>query len=127
MLPSRFPNLRNLLIAGGVLSAVLAGGCKSSSPTVGTFEALTSNISDGDIWALNRPIQIVFNSAVDPASVGFASIIIRPTDQGGLSQPVTGTFELRADTSGRPNRMVVFTPSCPTNAGNTNGGLAPGG
>ncbi|MCP4094426.1 MAG: hypothetical protein GY747_13365 [Planctomycetes bacterium] len=127
MLPSRFPILRNLLIAGGVLSAVFAGGCKSSSPTVGTFEALTTNISDGDIWALNRPIQIVFNSAINPASIGFASIIIRPTDAGGLGQPVTGTFELTADTSGRANRMIVFTPSCPTNAGNTNGGLVPGG
>lgn len=127
MLSSRFPNLRNLLIAGGVLSAVLAGGCKSSSPTVGSFEALTTNISDGDIWSLNRPIQIVFNTAIDPASVGFGSVIIRPTDQGNLGAPVTGTFTLTADSSGRPNRMVVFTPACPTNADNDNGGLAPGG
>jgi|FLOH01.1.fsa_nt_gi hypothetical protein len=127
MHPSRFPHLCNLILAAAALCAVTAGGCKSTSPTLGTFEALTSNMSDGDIWSLNRPIQIVFSSAIDPASVGFGSVILRPTDSNNLGSPVTGTFALKADSVGNPNRVIVFTPSCPTNAANTNGGLIPGG
>jgi len=127
MLPSRFPNLRNLFLVSGVLCAAIAGGCKSTSPTIGTFEALTSNISDGDIWSLNRPIQIVFSSSIDPASVGFSSVILRPTDADNLGSPVTGTFTLKSDSVGNANRVIVFTPSCPTNAANDNGGLIPGG
>ena len=126
MLPSRFPNLRNLLLIGGVLCAAVAGGCKSTSPSAGTFEALTTNISNGDVWTLNRPIQLVFSNAIDPASIGFGSVIIRPTDQNNLGSPVTGTFDLQADGSGNPNRVIVFTPACPTNAANDNGGLVPG-
>jgi hypothetical protein len=126
MLPSRFTNLRNLLLIGGVLCATVAGGCKSTSPSAGTFEALTANISNGDVWTLNRPIQLVFSNAIDPDSVGFGSVIIRPTDSDNLGSPVTGTFELQADGSGNANRVIVFTPACPTNAANDNGGLVPG-
>ena len=127
MLPTRFPNFPTALCLGVLAAALLGGGCKTTSPTTGEFEALTSNLSSGDVWSLNRPIQLVFNNAVDPNSIGFGSVIIRPTDLDNLGSPVTGVFSLEEDSKGNANHVVVFTPSCPTNAANDNGGLVPGG
>ena len=114
-----------------VLSALvlfgLGTGCKSSAASATAFKALTSNVSDGDVWALNRPIQVVFNNAVDPASVGFDSVLIRPRTNSSGSRPVLGSFELKADTNGNPNRVLVFVPICPTDELGTTGGFQSGG
>lgn len=114
-----------LLLA--LAAAALPGlACKSSVATVGEFKALTSNLSDGDSWALNRPIQILFNNELDPSSVNFSSFVLRPIDPNNPN-PVIGSFELGPDTDGNPNRAIIFRPVCPTNATNDNGSFRPGG
>jgi len=118
----------SLLILAGLGSTLLGlSSCNSAKATSSaTFEVTESNLSDGDIWLLNRPIRIFFNNAVDVASVNFSSVTLRPTDAGNLANPVTGTFSLIADAEGKPNRGIEFVASCPDNLANDNGGLVPG-
>ncbi|MHC4824645.1 MAG: hypothetical protein ACYTEP_11610, partial [Planctomycetota bacterium] len=75
---------------------------------------------------MNRPIQIFFNNAVDPDSVSFGSVVMRPLDSANQGNPVTGTFTLIPDAEGNANFGIEFIPACPTNADNTNGGFVPG-
>ncbi len=125
MTPSRFPLSRSLVLLSALVVPVLVG-CKASAPAIGAFKVQTTNVSDGDSWFLNRPIKIFFNNAVDPNSVSFGSVILRPTDPSNSGNPVTGTFELIADADGNANFGIQFNPACPTNASNTNGGFVPG-
>ena len=117
-----------------LLPAILAGcgalllavpGCNTAKATSSaTFEVVSSNLTDGDTWLLNRPIRIFFNNAVEPNSVNFSSVTLRPLDPG--APPVTGTFTLIANDEGKADHGIEFVASCPTNAANDNGGLVPG-
>jgi len=66
-------------------------GCVPASSTAATggFSVVSVNILEGQTWALNRPIQIKFNHAVDFSSVSFQAVSFRSTDL--LGSPVTGT------------------------------------
>jgi len=90
----------------------------------GSFLAEGTNILEGMTWQLNRPIRLEFNHAVDPTSINFGSIQIRPQNPTSGSSPVTGSFELE---SGSGGRVIVFRPACPTNNENSNGAFMPGG
>ena len=100
------------------------GGAGSAGGGVGAFQALVVNMEEGAVWELNRPIRIEFNHALDPQSVNFGSVILRPVSSAVLGRPVTGSFELEAGSS---DRVLVFQPTCPTNAASDNGGFVPGG
>ncbi len=119
------PKTRLLLAL--LAAAFAAAGCKSASSAGGEFRALTSNLSGGDTWALNRPIQIVFNNEVDPLSVNFSSIILRARGSSAQGKPVSGSFSLGPDSTGNPGRVITFHPVCPTNAAQDNGSFLPGG
>jgi len=119
--------LSSRILTALAVAALAATACKSSAPATGEFQALTSNMSNGDIWALNRPIQLVFNNEIDPLSVNFSSVIIRASDPQSQGSPVAGSFTLGADSEGRPGRVITFLPVCPTNANNDNGSFRPGG
>lgn len=119
--------LQTRLLLALALALPVTAACKSSRPAVGEFQALTSNLSSGDTWALNRPIQLVFNNEVDPLSVNFSSIILRARGSGAQSQPVAGTFVLGTDSQGNPGRTITFLPVCPTNDAQDNGSFLPGG
>lgn len=121
------PVSRFLTAAALSAAALLPVSCDSDSATAGPLEVLTTNISNGDTWALNRPIVIYFNNALDPASVSFSSVQIRPNDPIIAGQPVTGSFELIPDARGNADHGLLFRPACPTNPTFTNGGLVPGG
>ena len=62
-------NLSPRVFLFSALAAFSGWGCFGSSPadpatqsaTKGPFEALSANMSDGDIWALNRPLRFFFN------------------------------------------------------------------
>ncbi|MDA0666633.1 MAG: hypothetical protein O3A50_02500 [Planctomycetota bacterium] len=118
--------LRSAFVIGATLLPLFVVGCKSSEASIGRFEVLTSNVSTGDTWLLNRPIQLFFNNAIDPNSVNFASVILRPTDQANSGNPVTGTFDLITDAEGNKNFGIQFNPACPDNVDNSNGGFIPG-
>ena len=90
----------------------------------GIFAALGANVQPGATWQMNRPIRIEFNHPVDPDSIGFGTIQIRPIEALFAGNPVTGTFELEANSA---NRVVIFRPSCPTDDALSNGGFLPGG
>ena len=101
-----------------------ADGGTNASNYSGNFEFVSANISDGDVWELNRPIVLTFNHPVDPSSMGFGSIRLRALDSAVVGNPVTGSFEILAGTQGV---AVAFRPSCPTNFDNSNGAFVPGG
>lgn len=124
-------SIRSLALVAALLGAAALPSCFGSSSLssgqaafVGAFKVESINLADGDIWALNRPIVINFNHPVDPASVGFTSIIIRPVSPGVQGHPVTGSFEILAGSGGK---TVVFRPACPTNSTFDNGAFVPGG
>lgn len=121
-----------LLLAAGIL-----GGCKGSGSSSvggldngnpynpsGEFTVLGMNILEGQVWELNRPIRIEFNHPLDPSSISFGSIQIRPLDPQYSGSPVTGTFEVA---TGQDGRILIFRPTCPTNATNSDGAFQPGG
>ncbi|MBC8327527.1 MAG: hypothetical protein H8E31_02160 [Planctomycetes bacterium] len=130
---TRFPHAPYLkpLAAAFLAAAALAscsGGGNSLSPgeaaNAGAFQVQSINMNEGDVWALNRPIVLTFNHPVDPSSLSFTAIIIRPLDPPVQGRPVTGSFTLRP---GAGDRVVVFQPACPTDLNNTNGAFVPGG
>ena len=122
LLPALFRGSALLLSALG--AAGCSGGGSDDGGGVGQFKALNTNVEDGVAWELNRPIRIEFNHRLDPASVSFGSVLIRPLDNAILGHPVTGSFELEP---GSGDRVLIFRPSCPTNQDNDNGGFVPGG
>ncbi|HBF22792.1 MAG TPA: hypothetical protein DDW23_03145 [Planctomycetes bacterium] len=107
-------------IGGSDASSSQVGGEAGSGP----FLALDINISDGDVWEINRLIRIEFNRAVDPDSISFSSILIQPQSSEIQGVPVTGQFEIEAGSEGK---VVLFQPSCPTSETHDNGALIPGG
>ncbi|HEX9794122.1 MAG TPA: hypothetical protein VGC54_09095, partial [Planctomycetota bacterium] len=116
-----------LALAGAAaLPACFSSGASTKKivANAGPFKAVSTNVSNNDVWALNRPIIISFNQPVDPASVGFGSVILRPVSAAVQGQPVTGRFQMVA---GSGNRAIVFLPACPTDANNSNGAFRPGG
>lgn len=127
----RLPN--SLFLIGGL--AGLVAGCGSSGSFVlnangdpvnagGSFIVEGSNVLDGTVWQLNRPIRLTFNHRIDSSSLNFGSIQIRALDQQTVSAPITGSFEIEAGSQGR---SVLFRPTCPTNDLLTDGAFRPGG
>jgi hypothetical protein len=92
----------------------------SGGSSTGEFTAVSVNILEGETWALNRPIQIKFNHAVDFSSVSLQSVSFRSTDL--LGSPVTGQFELDPV----DDTILIFNPACPTNEAQDNGAFVPG-
>ncbi len=119
-----------------ILTAGLLQACKGGSTSVGgngngepfnptgQFAVQGINVQEGQVWELNRPIRIEFNHPVDPLSINFSTLQIRAMDVGAIGHPVTGTFELAPD---EDDRVVIFRPTCPTDAANENGAFLPGG
>ena len=122
------PALRVLILATAALAlaACSGGGSLSSSEaaTAGNFRVEGINVQQGAIWQLNRAIKLEFNHPVDPQSVGFGAIVIRPKGGSGVTAPVTGQFFMEP---GSRDKIVVFQPNCPTNEENDNGAFLPGG
>jgi hypothetical protein len=124
---------KTLLLLGGLTG--LVAGCGGSGTlrldsngdtfnSGGAFLTEGSNILDGMVWQLNRPIRLSFNHPIDPASINFGSIQIRATDPLTVTNPITGTFEIEAGSGGR---SILFRPTCPTNDLLTDGAFQPGG
>jgi hypothetical protein len=105
-------------LAGCIPSGGGIGGGASSA--TGSFSVVSVNILEGETWALNRPIQIKFNHAVDFSSVSMQAVSFRSTDL--LGSPVTGQFEIDPT----DDTILIFNPACPTNAAQDNGAFVPG-
>lgn len=121
MEPPRLPLLLSAVLAGLCLAACGGGGggAVSQGPSggLGPLSLLSLSVSDGDVLELNRPIELVFDRAVDPTSIGPNTIAVRST----TGVPAAGTYRLAG-----ANR-VVFEPACPTVPGYADAGLRPGG
>ncbi|MGH7149553.1 MAG: Ig-like domain-containing protein, partial [Planctomycetota bacterium] len=93
--------------------------CTRGGSDAGRLRLLATNISDGAVWPLNRPMEFRFNQPIDPDSVSSQSILFLSSD--GI--PVVGTTFVDPCSDGR---SLVFQPLCPTDAEASNGGLRPG-
>lgn len=126
-----FPTSSRLLTAAVFSCALLlpacgggggGGGTKSGgSQPSGNFGLVSSNLGNGVSWELNRLMEFEFNNRVDPDSVSFSTLRFTSPD---VNQPVTGSFEIKPDGTGR---TLVFRPHCPTSPSNDNGSFVPGG
>ena len=122
-------SVRNTLLFLAAAAAAACGGGGSGSGSggsgqTGRFEALNVNIEEGVVWELNRAIRVEFNHSLDPSSISFGSVVLRPLDPDIQGRPVTGSFELEP---GSNDQVLVFRPTCPTNTDNDNGAFVPGG
>ncbi len=108
-----------LSFLGPALFAACSGGGGGSGGG-GAFVLTGTNISNNQIWPLNRPIVFTFNHPVQASSANFASITF-----ASLSAPgVTGSFFVDPCSDGS---VLVFQPDCPSNAALDDGGFKPGG
>jgi hypothetical protein len=112
-----------LVLAALASSCGGGGGSSSSGVTGGNFELLTvGGMLPGvqNAWKLNRPIEFVFSSPVDFASINSSSIQIRTV--GG--QQALGEFSAKVLGNGSPDpTTVVFQPRCPTSSDFSDAGL----
>jgi hypothetical protein len=122
-MPRKQRRLKALLVAsfGALTLAACSGGGSGSSGGGITdpgsdFAVVSSNVLDGSVWQLNRPIDVEFNQDVDFSTVSLSTIQIVDS-QGG---PAIGAF-----TAVTP-RIIRFQPVCPTDDQNSNGGLKQG-
>lgn len=110
-----------------LLSCMLAvAGCgpltsEEAPEFTGGFTFLSVNILEGQIWEINRPIQLQFNHPIDFRSVSFQSVSMRAVGQSS-ALPVTGQFSIDENDPS----ILVFNPACPTNSTQDNGAFLPG-
>jgi len=106
---------------GGGSSSVGGPGGGSGQSGSGNFGVTSSNLGDDMTWEINRLIEIEFNNRIDADSVSFDTVQFTSSE---VTEPVTGSFEVKDDGVGK---TLVFRPTCPTSATNDNGGFVPGG
>ena len=109
--------------ATGLFLLTLAAGCGGGGSTapgpsgVVGLELTSVSVSDGQVWQINRPIELEFSLPVDFSTVHANTVQI--VAQSGV--PATGTF------SSDGPRRVVFQPTCPAQEDYSDAGLTPGG
>jgi len=101
-----------LLALAGLFSACGGGGGGGS-----TFAVESFSVPNDAVWAINRPIEIVFSEPIDFATVNLTTISIRTLD----GVPAIGAF---VEDPARPN-VVQFIPRCPTRDDFSDAGLTP--
>jgi hypothetical protein len=121
-------NTLSILFGIPALIGLVSCGPSADEDLTGQFFVTATNLGEGAVWELNRPIRMEFNHPVDMTSVSFSSIRIRPLNPQVVQTPVTGSFEVGYDEDGQlDKRVVVFRPTCPTNQTNSNGAFLGGG
>ena len=128
------------LVALGLLPLTLTacdgggGGSTGSGPGGdlggGAFELVKfgsdsgGTLTNGAVWKINRPIELVFNKPVDFSTVDFNSISVYALD----GTPALGEFRVKIDDFGEPiPEVIVFQPRCPVEGDLSDAGLLPGG
>ncbi len=116
------------ILALGLLVGVTACGGGGGSATGdagaggGPFKVLSISVGDGEVFEINRAIEIAFNKAVDFDTVNLNTIAI---DAMGLQAqaiaPASGEFFMKTP------KVVVFQPTCPLAPDYSDAGLQPGG
>ncbi|MDF1839653.1 MAG: hypothetical protein P1V35_17435, partial [Planctomycetota bacterium] len=93
-------------------------GQAGAATTISRFDlgVVSISVGQGATWQINRPIEIVFDRAIDFSTVHPNTLQI----VNSVGIPATGFFELpQADT-------VRFVPTCPTNDSFSDGGFQVG-
>ena len=109
----------SLLLALGVSACSMELDPTGSGSGSGdnTFVILDISVAEGEVWKINRPIDITFSEAYDFATVSLNTVNIL-TESGA---PALGSF-LQVDT-----RTLRFQPTCPTQSDFSDAGFSPGG
>lgn len=121
---------RQLTHSSTVVLALLASACGGKSSEDGSppgnaptaFELRQPPINPGEIWQLNRPIEMRFSKPVS-----FSPLAIRIESVPAGAGP-SGTFERGVDpfTGFADASRVRFQPSCPTQLDGSDAGFLPG-
>jgi hypothetical protein len=116
--------LRGLLPAAVCLLAFGCSGGGGGGGGGGTFQVADLNVTNGQVWFINRPIIIGFSDAVDFNTVSLSTINIRQV----TGAPSAGEFFQPLLANGLVDtHTVVFQPLCPVKADYSDAGLKPGG
>ncbi len=115
-MPTNNPD--RLLARALCLGALLwVAACSSGGGGGASFAIESINVSEGQVWKINRPISITFSDEVQFSTVNLNTINIRKVGGG----PSAGEFFLQGP------REVVFQPRCPKLDDLSDAGLEPGG
>lgn len=109
----------------GLSGLACSGGVSGDSTgSSGSFYVAGSNITEAQVWRINRAIEVRFSEDVDFGTVSLNTI--RVADGTGFS--ATGTFYQPEDPeTGLVDRTrVVFQPNCPLEDDFSDAGLLPG-
>lgn len=100
------------------------GGTSTTAPPGTSFGVTEANIEDGQVWAVDRPIELRFTRALDFGSVNLSTVQV--TDSSGLQ--ALGSLGPGILSSGEADqRLLRFVPACPDSGGASSAGLQPGG
>ncbi|MDP6520014.1 MAG: hypothetical protein QF411_08960, partial [Planctomycetota bacterium] len=114
------PSLLLAFVAGACSSGVDPSGVDPTDTGSGsgsTFAILDISVTQGEVWKINRPIDITFSLPYDFSTVSLNTVNIL-TENGA---PALGSF-LQVDT-----RTLRFQPTCPTLSDYSDAGFSPGG
>ena len=106
------------------LAACGGGSGDGSSGASGSFHVLGVNVAAGQVWKINRPLEVRFSEDVDFSTVSLNTI--RVIDSTGFS--AIGYFyqPTDPDTGQLDPRRVAFQPTCPALEDFSDAGLVPG-
>ncbi|MEM7307736.1 MAG: hypothetical protein AAF682_13740 [Planctomycetota bacterium] len=121
-----FGLLTALALFGGLTASCSGGG--GSSPGQGGFQLVNISVAQGQIWPINKRIELEFNADVDLDSVIAGSTLnLKSVDGSGSAAfyEVDYRFDAAAGTVDRTT--LVIQPFCPVQGDLSDAGLVPGG
>ena len=97
----------------------------TSTPPLSTPLTVTSiSFAPGQIWPINRPVDVTFDRAIQFGSVSLSTLRF----ETALGDIAPGSFVQPLDANGNVQRNVVrFEPVCPSDLAGSDAGFAPGG
>lgn len=106
------------------LTACGGGSGEGSSSSSGSFHVLGVNVAPGQVWKINRALEVRFSQDVDFSTVSLNTVKI--SDGTGIS--AIGYFYQPTDpeTGQLDPRRVTFQPTCPSLEDFSDAGLVPG-
>lgn len=112
--------------AAALLAVTLSacGGTSSTAAPSNAFGLLEANIEDGEVWTVDRPIELRFSRPINFGSVNLSTVQVR--DSTGLQ--ALGSFTPGTLPSGQLDLSLLrFVPSCSDASNGSGAGLQPGG
>ena len=118
--------LAPLALIGSLLAGCSGGG--GSSQADGGFQLVSITVNPGQIWPINKRMELAFNAEVDLTSVIAGSTLqLRAIDGSGADAFFEVGFKTDLATGAVDKTTLVIQPFCPLLGDLSDAGLQPGG